>query len=477
MRMADQRLPGLVAPVPANDSGGLPLFPSPQGLDPGLQDFLEQASQLLCQWLGDSHLHGPRPGLSLQPSAEPSQGGREAAALLTDLQQLMAGGFRPNHPGALAHLDPPPLSVSIAADLIAAGMNNNLLAEELSPSLSRLERGLCAWLAQALGLGPKASGVPASGGSLSNLMALVCARRAAGLQGSLKGVVITAAAAHISLEKALGVMGLPEGALWRLPPDAQGRLQANAVAAALGRCRQQGLPVIAVVATAGTTVQGLVDPLEELAALCGREGVWLHVDGAIGAVCGLVEAQRWRVRGIGAADSVTLNPQKLLGVSKPSSLLLLRNPQHLQDSFGTGLPYMEPAHAGVHGGELGLQGTRGAEVLKLWLSLQHLGLEGIETLLAGAFQRAEGLRHRLAPLPLAVLPGDLHLVSFARQGPDQGWRDACHRQLLQGGFWLSKPALAGQPLLKAVLGNPFTTDQHLDQLAALVQQSCLGAKR
>jgi len=474
VRMADQRLPGLVAPVTAIGPGELPLFPCPQGIDPGLQDFLDGASQLLCQWLGDSHLHGPRPGLSLQPSAEPGQGGKEAAALLADLQQLMAGGFRPNHPGALAHLDPPPLSVSIAADLIAAGMNNNLLAEELSPSLSRLERGLCAWLAQTLGLGAEASGVPASGGSLSNLMALVCARRAAGLQGRSDAVVITGAASHVSLEKALGVMGLPPESLWRLPLDPQGRLQAEAVAAALGRCRQRGVPVIAVVATAGSTVQGLVDPLQELAAVCGTEGVWLHVDGAIGAVCGLVDSQRWRVRGIGAADSVTLNPQKLLGVSKPSSLLLLRNPQHLQDSFGTGLPYMEPAHAGAHGGELGLQGTRGAEVLKLWLSLQHLGLEGIATLLEGAFQRAEGLRQRLAPLPVALLPGDLHLVSFAHQGPDQGWRDGCHRRLLQGGFWLSKPDLAGQPLLKAVLGNPFTTDQHLDQLAALVQQSCMG---
>jgi hypothetical protein len=69
------------------------------------------------------------------------------------------------------------------------------------------------------------------------------------------------------------------------------------------------------------------------------------------------------------------------------------------------------------------------------------------------------------------------LVSFANQGPDQGWRDGCHRRLLQGGFWLSKPDVAGQPLLKAVLGNPFTTDQHLDQLASLVQQSCMGTTK
>jgi sulfinoalanine decarboxylase len=83
--------------------------------------------------------------------------------LLADLQLVMDGAYNPCHPGAMAHLDPPPLTASVAADLICAGLNNNLLAEELSPSLSRLERSLTAWLAQSLGLGPQAGGVAASG--------------------------------------------------------------------------------------------------------------------------------------------------------------------------------------------------------------------------------------------------------------------------------------------------------------------------
>ena len=450
------------------------LFHNPDVATGSLGELLNHSSALLCKWLADAPNHGPRPGLIVQPLAEPDVAGKQIDELWRDLSSLMDGAYRPNHPGALAHLDPPALNVSICADLIAAGLNNNLLAEELSPSLSRLERSLCSWMARQIGLGANASGVPASGGSLSNLMALTCARRAANLQGRCDGVVLTGAGSHVSLNKALAVMGMEPDCLWRLPLDPEGRLLPAVLADALDRANQLGLPILAVVATAGTTVQGVVDPLRQMAALCKASGVWLHVDGAIGGVCALVDSQRWRVDGIELADSVSLNPQKLLGVSKPSSLLLLQDPNHLRTCFSTGLPYMEPATAD-HGGELGIQGTRGAEVLKLWMSLQYLGLEGIEKILEGAFLRARSLRSLLEPLPLHLLAGDLHLLSFnsaAASADEQiNWRDRCHKQLLESGFWLSKPDWRDLPLLKAVLGNPFTSAMHLEQLASIISRS------
>jgi sulfinoalanine decarboxylase len=466
--MTDRRLLGLAASDCRSRVEALPPFPSPDGDNAALMQLLNEASQLLCLWLGEANQQGPRPTLNLEPATAPDQLGRSSDELLADLSGLMAGSFRPNHPGSLAHLDPPPLNLSIAADLIAAGLNNNLLAEELSPALTRLERRLCRWLAETLGLGESASGVPCSGGSLSNLMALVCARDAAGLRNDNQAVVICGASAHVSLDKAIAVMGLKKDALWRLPLDGSGRLPPEAVDQAIQTARQQSRFPIAVVATAGTTIQGQVDPLQPLAQVCRQAGVWLHVDGAIGAVCGLVASQRWRVAGLEAADSVTLNPQKLLGVTKPSSLLLLRNGEHLQRSFGTGLPYME-CGSGAQGGELGLQGTRGAEVLKLWLSLHHLGMQGIADLLDGAFSRAAELRRLLQPQPLMLLPGCLHLVSFTSKASDRSaWRDRTHRQLLENELWLSRPDLDGEPLLKAVLGNPFTKTCQLEQLTRVV---------
>ncbi len=472
--MIPSRTPPLVLSPAEGHSPALSPFAAPHGVDGALVSFLQDCIGLLGRWLGESADQGVRPLLSVQPAAEPEALPLTEQRLLNDLQGLMGGAFRPNHPGALAHLDPPALTVSMAAELLAAGLNNNLLAEELSPSLSRLERGLCRWLAQRIGLGTEASGVPASGGSLSNLMALVCARRATGLAHDPRAVVVTSAAAHVSLAKAVAVMGLPGDALVAVPLRPDGRLDPAATAETLRRLRQQGRPVLAVVGTAGTTVQGLVDPLPDLADLCSEQGLWFHVDGAIGAVCALVDDQRWRVRGLERADSVTLNPQKLLGVSKPSSLLLLRDPSQLEASFATGLPYMEAPRGGIHGGELGLQGTRGAEVLKLWLCLRHLGLSGMGDLIGGAMERAANLRASLPGPDLQCLAGDLHLVTIGRpegSGDAVPWREAAHGLLLREGFWLSRPDLEGRPLLKAVLGNPYTTPEHLQRLADLLQIS------
>lgn len=463
------------APPAPRASQPLP-FASPEQLDPRLQDFLEQASRQLCVWLGSAAERSPLPGLNVLPPVEPEDHGLAPEMLLADLQLVMDGAFNPNHPGALAHLDPPPLPASVAADLICAGLNNNMLAEELSPSLSRLERSLTAWLAEQLGLPAGSGGVAASGGTLSNLMALVAARRQRGLAIDGRAVVVASIDAHVSLAKALAVMGLPPEALRPVPVDSQGRLDPTALEVELDQLERAGLPVIAVVATAGTTVRGAVDPLSAIAGICQRRGLWLHVDGAIGAVFGLVPAHRHRVAGLEQADSITINPQKLLGITKTSSLLLLARPQALAEAFHTGLPYMEPSWGGSHGGESGLQGTRPAEILKLWLGLRQLGLVGIRAVLDGAIQRRRQLQALLTPNErLQLVGGSFHLLAFTPKQLDaagsQAWSDRTRQRLLQEQLMLSRPHYAGRHHLKAVLGNPHTKPAHLENLARVVHAS------
>lgn len=466
-----------MASAPPASRASQPLsFSSPEQLDPRLQDFLEQASRQLCVWLGSAADRSPLPGLSVLPAVEPEIQGLTPENLLADLQLVMDGAFNPNHPGALAHLDPPPLAASVAADLICAGLNNNLLAEELSPSLSRLERSLTAWLAEQLGLPAGSGGVAASGGTLSNLMALVTARRQRGLATDGRAVLVASVDAHVSLAKALAVMGLPPKALRPVAVDSQGRLDPAALDMELDQLEREGLPVIAVVATAGTTVRGSVDPLSEISGICQRRGQWLHVDGAIGAVFGLVPAHRFRVAGLERADSITINPQKLLGITKTSSLLLLARPQALVEAFHTGLPYMEPSWGGSHGGESGLQGTRPAEILKLWLGLRQLGLVGIEAVLDGAIQRRRQLHALLAQDGrLQLIGGSFHLLAFTPHDLDavasQAWSDRTRQGLLQEQLMLSRPHYAGRHHLKAVLGNPHTKPIHLEKLARVVHTS------
>ena len=282
--------------------------------------------------------------------------------------------------------------------------------------------------------------------------------------------------AHVSLAKALAVMGLPPEALRQVAVDSQGRLDPTALELELDQLERAGLPVIAVVATAGTTVRGAVDPLSAIAGICQRRGLWLHVDGAIGAVFGLVPAHRHRVAGLEGADSITVNPQKLLGITKTSSLLLLARPQALAEAFHTGLPYMEPSWGGSHGGESGLQGTRPAEILKLWLGLRQLGLVGIEAVLDGAIQRRRQLQALLTPNErLQLVGGSFHLLAFTPQQLDaagsQAWSDRTRQRLLQEQLMLSRPHYAGRHHLKAVLGNPHTKPAHLENLARVVHAS------
>lgn len=467
-----------LAPAPQPEpaaASSLPLFPDPARLDPDLQAFLQQTSDQLCRWWADSSQRSPLPLLSVLPEVAPATDGLHPLALLDDLQLVMDGAFNPVHPGSMAHLDPPPLTASVAADLICAGLNNNLLAEELSPSLSRLERSLCAWMAERLGLGAQAGGVAASGGSLSNLMALVVARQQRGLLGVQDALVFCSADAHVSIAKALAVMGLPPSALRPVPVDGSGCLQVDQLALQLDAAKAAGQPVLAVVATAGTTVRGAIDPLASMAALCRARQIWLHVDGAIGAVFGLSPRHAGLVKGLDLADSLTVNPQKLLGITKTSSLLLLRQPDALASCFATGLPYMEPSWADAHGGECGLQGTRPAEVLKLWLGLRQLGLNGIDQVLSGALERRDLLQSLLAELPLELRSGPLHLLAFTPQhlsaSEAEQWSQQTRHRLLERQLMLSRPLYQGRHHLKAVLGNPHTGAAELEAVADVVAAS------
>ena len=462
----------------ASTSTELSAFASSEALDPQLQNFLEEASARLCEWLGSASKRSPLPALRLLPQAFPEPRGVSADRLLDDLQQLMDGAYQPNHPGALAHLDPPPNTASIAAELICAGLNNNLLAEELSPSLSQLERQLCSWFAARFELPDGAGGVAASGGSLSNLTALVTARHRMGLDHDPQAVVLISEQAHVSLDKAARVMGLEPDGIRRIPVDAQGCMLITALQDHLQLLQRQNRPCIAVVATAGTTVRGAIDPIPSLAKLCAEQGIWLHVDGAIGAVFALCPGTSRLMEGLGHADSITVNPQKLLGIAKTSSLLLVRDQSSLEQTFHTGLPYMEPAFAAAHGGELGLQGSRPAEILKLWLGLRQLGEQGIHAVLEQALLRRQRLQNCLDPSLLEITSGPLHLLACAPLGADaprcEQWTAAMRQRLLDQQIMVSRPVHEGRHRIKVVLGNPHTSDSLIDQLGTQLNDISVG---
>ena len=336
-------------------------FSPPNEIDTELRDFLQKSCDLLCNWYSETTNSEPLPGKMDISSILPEKDGLSESRLISDFKLIMDASFRPSHPGSLAHLDPPPLISSIAADMICAGLNNNMLANELSPSLSKLEDKVCDWFAKCIGFSESSGGALSSGGSLTNLSALVVARNECNLRDDSDAVIIASKDSHYSLQKAIKVMGLPESSIRRVDTDSEGRMCLSKIEDELRSIKNHKKKCFAIVATAGSTVRGAIDPLDEIAKFCKKENIWFHVDGAIGGIFGLSKMTSEIVQGLGSADSITVNPQKLLGIAKTSSLLLVANKKNLFSTFSTGLPYAEPITGNdFHGGELGIQGTRSA---------------------------------------------------------------------------------------------------------------------
>ncbi|MEE1756650.1 pyridoxal phosphate-dependent decarboxylase family protein [Streptomyces sp. SP18CS02] len=299
-------------------------------------------------------------------------------------------------PRAAAHLQPPSLAVAAAADVLAGIFNASVDTWDSGPYAVEIERRLVRGLASLAGFGPEAGGVLTPGGSASNLQALLIARdaataklrdvRADGLHGlGSEPVVFCSELAHFSVARACAILGLGEDAVRPVPTDARHRMRPEALDAML-RSLDPGreLPV-AVVATAGTTDYGSIDPLPETAAVAREHGVRLHVDAAYG--CGALFSDRLRplLSGIEEADSVTLDLHKTAWQPAAASMLLVRDAGDFAATTGLRVAYLNPDDDGEAGydGLLGvsLQTTRRADALKIAATLLALGTEGIGAML------------------------------------------------------------------------------------------------
>ena len=281
---------------------------------------------------------------------------------------------------------------------------------------------------------------------------------------------------HVSISRAISVMGLPQDAVRKISTDNEGQINITSLEEQYYELKSQGRTCLAVIATAGTTIRGAIDPLKEMSDFCEAHKVWLHIDAAIGGAFALSASTAKIVQNISKANSITINPQKLLGIAKTSSLLLVANKDDLFSCFSTGFPYIEPSQGDeFQGGEIGLQGTRSAEVLKLWLGLKQLGTNGITFLLESALRRKSYFYGKLDHAKFKIITGPLHLLAITplntTKNESQKWAISTKNRLYQNGFMLSRPHYKGLNYLKAVMGNPHTKLTHIDTLAELINQS------
>ncbi|MFI7384628.1 lysine decarboxylase DesA [Streptomyces sp. NPDC049813] len=296
-----------------------------------------------------------------------------------------------HHPRYLAHLNCPVVIPAVLGEAILSAVNSSLDTWDQSAGGTLIERKLIDWTTARIGLGAAADGVFTSGGSQSNLQALLLARQEAkpgpeGWQGpaSLAKLRIFASeASHFSVKKSAQLLGLGADAVVSVPVDREKRMQTVALAAELERCRSEGLVPMAVVATAGTTDFGSIDPLPEIAELCAQYDTWMHVDAAYG--CGLLVSPRNRDRltGIERADSVTVDYHKSFFQPVSSSAVLVRDGATLRHATYHA-EYLNPrrtvAERIPNQVDKSLQTTRRFDALKLWMTLRVMGADGIGNL-------------------------------------------------------------------------------------------------
>ncbi|GHE39662.1 MULTISPECIES: pyridoxal phosphate-dependent decarboxylase family protein [Streptomyces] len=305
----------------------------------------------------------------------------DTAAALDELEEVyLRDAVYFHHPRYLAHLNCPVVLPALVGEAVLSAVNSSLDTWDQSAGGTLIERRLIDWTAERIGLGPAADGVFTSGGTQSNLQALLLAREEAKTEDLARLRVFASEVSHFSVRKSAKLLGLAPEAVVSVPVDRDKRMRTAALARELEECRNAGLVPMAVVATAGTTDFGSIDPLPGIAELCARYATWLHVDAAYG--CGLLVSRRRRDRlaGIEHADSVTVDYHKSFFQPVSSSAVLVRDGDTLRHATYHA-EYLNPrrmvAERIPNQVDKSLQTTRRFDALKLWLTLRVMGADGI----------------------------------------------------------------------------------------------------
>jgi aromatic-L-amino-acid/L-tryptophan decarboxylase len=393
----------------------LPELPELQ-LDAPREEVLEQAMRLIvAAW---SSFDTARPGQpkvddhvrqmlreGLPDRAEP------AADALAEAAQILDESIAQPRPRYFAFVGSSGLPIGVVGDALASCFDVNLAV--YAGAASEIEEQAVRWVGELIGF-PVGGGAFTSGGTISNLTALAAARERAlpgarehGMAG-MRPAVYCSQEAHYSVMRAVELLGIGSRSVRALAIDDHRRLRAGAVAEAIDRDRADGVTPVAVVATAGTTLTGAIDPIDELADVCSRRGVWLHVDGAYGVAAAAVPRMSESFAGLDRADSVSLDAHKWLYLPKACGVIAVRRREDLHHSFAHDEGYLPHERDEPHAVDVTLEYSRPFRALKLWLAFRVHGAE--------AFRRAIDRNLRQASLLHAEI--ELH-ADLEPLGPPQ----------------------------------------------------------
>ena len=398
------------------------------------------------------------------------EAGRDPDALLSYFGQCVnEPGFTTTSPRFMAYIPGGGLYHSALGDFLAAVSNKYSGFASASPGAVRIENACTSWLAEVIGYPKTSAGTLTSGGSLANLTAIVAARDAGDADGG--GAVYSTAFAHHCVDKALHIAGRGRAPKRLVETDDRCRMSVAALEAAIEQDTTAGIQPWLVVASAGTIDTGSVDPLQSIADVCERHGIWLHVDGAYGGLFALCDEGREKLQGIERADSVALDPHKTLFLPYGTGAALVRDGNQLLHAFSATAEYIQPlgeSEVGPSPADLSPELTRHFRALRLWLPLQMAGLAAFRAAQREKLLLAQYFHARLSQLPNfdAGPAPDLSVVAF-RYAPEGGDGNSASERLLQhlqqeGRVMLSGTRIDGKFYIRCAILSFRTHAEHVD---------------
>jgi aromatic-L-amino-acid decarboxylase len=428
---------------------------------------------------------------SLPAAGKPAQ-----ELLATILPLLRDHSLHNGHPRFFGYITSSAAPLGALADLVAAAVNANVGLWDLSPVASEIEAQAVRWLAELIGF-PHGGGIMVSGGNMANLLAFFAARRAKvpwnvrgdGVYADPRRLTVYASReTHTWIEKAADLSGIGTASIRWVEADGDQRVKLEALEAAIARdLATNCLPFLAV-GTAGNVSTGAVDPLQGIAQICERHGLWFHVDGAYGAPAAALAESPPDLKALSRADSVALDPHKWLFCPLEAACTLVRDPSALVNAFSYRPPYYhfgaDAQSTGHDYYEHGVQNSRGFRALKVWLCLKQIGRSGYEQLIRDDIELARHLYSVVQAQP-ELEAGTQHLsITTFRYRPaaardDEAWReylDALNTRVLstvqkEGECYLSNAVVGGRKFLRACIVNFRTRIADVESTAAIVART------
>jgi aromatic-L-amino-acid decarboxylase len=413
-------------------------------------------------------------------SGPPPELGVDFESVLAEVaREVLPNTMHVNHPRFFAYVPGPGNFVGAMADALAAGFNVFAGTWIGGSGAAAVEAQTIAWLCDMCGFPPSAGGLFLSGGTLANLTGVAVARHVKLGEEFGRAVLYYSDQVHSSVEKDLRLLGFARRRMRKIESDEAYRLSPAALERAIAQDRAAGLQPFCVAASAGTTNTGALDPLPELSALCRREDMWLHVDGAYGAAAVICGRGKALLGGLELADSLSLDPHKWLFQPFECGCVLTREASHLTDTFEVRPEYLQDTHrvsAEINYADRGPQLTRSFRALKLWMSIRVFGVAAFRQAIEKGFELAEFAEEVIRKMNRweVVTPAQMGIVTFRFTPAD----DALHLRLVQrlledGHALITSTVLRGRTVLRMCTINPRSSEddvesslRRLDELAS-----------